>query len=338
MRLIAAILITFFIRCVYLYPSDPVNEINFFSNVLNESCVFGPKSMSMIIFNSANLEGKNIGVEESCNYLESSKPIVFVVHGFISYANTTIGYDVATQFVKNGYIVFLIDWSETACKNGIPVLRLFEYPSAAQSTREIGDLMAKYVMKVLDDCKIPLANITFIGHSLGAHVCAFAAKKIQKYGKIGRLIGLDPANPMFGNNKCDARFCKTDATHVIAFHTSILGIPQPIGHMDLQFNGGIDQPGCGLDFVCSHSRAFDYVNVINDYAYPGVPIKSSIFRMFERPPYPTANTTDCILITDKIYSIKPSEKLKEGNYYVFVDSKFPYSTRKSFSCPLITDN
>lgn len=57
-----------------------------------------------------------------------------------------------------------------------------------------------------------------------------------------------------------------------------------------------------------------------------------------RPPYPESTTTDCIVVTDKIFNIKPSDKLREGNYYVFVESKSPYCTRKNFSCKSLTIN
>ncbi|XP_029169601.1 phospholipase A1-like [Nylanderia fulva] len=341
MRIVAAIFVTFFIRCVYLYPSDlfSFNDISI-NNVFNDSCIFGPKYMSIILYNSVNLEGEDIGAQESCNF-DPLKPIVFLVHGFISYANTTSGYNLAKRFVQQGYTVFSLDWSEAACRNGIPILRLMEYPQAVQNTREIGQLMAEYVESLVKKCNILLDNITFIGHSLGAHVSAFAAKHIQSLGlgKIPRLIGLDPADPLFGLNRCINRLCKSDATHVIIFHTSTLGISKPIGHLDLQFNGGLMQPGCGLgdlNVVCSHSRAFEYPITLSDCAYPGLSMKPSFLDIFmSRPVYPAPNTTDCILLTKEIFTIKPSEKLREGNYYVFVDPVFPYCTRKSFSCSLI---
>lgn len=105
---------------------------------------------------------------------------------------------------------------------------------------------SSYVIKLIKECNYPLANITFVGHSLGAHVSAFAAKIIKQlgYGIVPRLIGLDPAAPLFERNSCQNRFCKTDATYVIVFHTSPLGIADPIGDLDLQFNGGKFQPGC----------------------------------------------------------------------------------------------
>lgn len=86
----------------------------------------------------------------------------------------------------------------------------------------------------------------FIGHSLGAHITGFAAKKIQnaKYGTVPKLLAADPAEPLFLTNKCDNRLCVKDAKHVIVLHTSALGIPKAIGETDLYFHHGFTQPGC----------------------------------------------------------------------------------------------
>jgi len=101
-------------------------------------------------------------------------------------------------------------------------------------------------MSLIDKHDVPLENIMFIGHSLGAHVCGFAAKRIHAagYGTIRRLLAADPAAPLFANNKCENRLCITDAKRLIVFHTSALGIQTAIGHVDLYMNKGITQPGC----------------------------------------------------------------------------------------------
>lgn len=95
---------------------------------------------------------------------------------------------------------------------------------------------------------MPLKNIILIGHSLGAHVCGFAAKTIKTLGvgTISRIFGADPAGPSFNDNECKDRLCETDAERVIALHTSKrLGMEKQAGHIDLYFNDGSSQPGCG---------------------------------------------------------------------------------------------
>ncbi|XP_072742663.1 phospholipase A1-like [Anoplolepis gracilipes] len=361
MRTVTTILVIFLVRCVYLHPADEGTSImlpDILSNIkkiTNQDCIFAPASMSMVLYNNDNLEGKNIGVSESCDNVNTSKPIVFIVHGFISDANSTYTYELAKQMVKNNYTVFSLDWSNAACKNGIPVLKLLEYPVAVKNTREIGKLMAKYVIQLIDECKIPLDKITFVGHSLGAHVCGFAAKHIQEETSytIVRIFGADPAAPLFATNCCDERLCKTDAINVIVLHTSILGIPYCMGRIDLWFNGGKKQPDCGLleNIPCSHSRSIEYLtDLFNNYVFPGVQNENSltlknvfkiskvenmvedIFENYRGLPYPDSTTTDCIILDYKIFNVGPKDKLRKGSYYMFVNSEPPFGSRDSFSC------
>lgn len=108
----------------------------------------------------------------------------------------------------------------------------------------------RYVEYLVKNCNIPLENITFIGHSLGAHICGFAAKKIQKSDnfQVFRIIGVDPAAPFFSSNKCENRLCQTDAVRVITLHTSDLGLSSSTKNLSdttYQFNNARVQPGCG---------------------------------------------------------------------------------------------
>ena len=110
----------------------------------------------------------------------------------------------------------------------------------------VKDFSFSYIKSVMNVCNVSLKKITLIGHSLGAHISGFAAKNLQKsnYGKIPLLIGTDPAGPSFLFNNCKDRFCNTDAKHVVALHTSFLGIQKSVAHLNLWFNNGISQPAC----------------------------------------------------------------------------------------------
>lgn len=88
-----------------------------------------------------------------------------------------------------------------------------------------------------------------IGHSLGAHIAAFAGKRVQnKTGvNVGRITGLDPAGPMYRLAGTNDRLASTDADLVVALHTDggFNGYPDRIGDIDFYANGGVpSQPGC----------------------------------------------------------------------------------------------
>lgn len=78
-----------------------------------------------------------------------------------------------------------------------------------------------------------------VGHSLGAHICGFAAEAFQKRQnswKVSRITGLDPANRCFSNVSSSLRLSSDDAKFVDVIHTNgrldqvfAFGSPHSIG-------------------------------------------------------------------------------------------------------------
>lgn len=103
----------------------------------------------------------------------------------------------------------------------------------------------------------------------------FAAGKKITSGKVSKIVGLDPALPLFGYEDVENRLADTDADYVEVIHTCVgkLGYKRPIGHADFYPNSGFAQPGCGHDLFgsCSHARAVKYfmesVSIPHFYAY-----------------------------------------------------------------------
>lgn len=94
-----------------------------------------------------------------------------------------------------------------------------------------------------------LSNIHVVGHSLGAHIAAFAGKRVQNRTgvNLGRITGLDPAGPLYRLAGPSDRLASTDADLVVALHTDagFNGYPDRIGDIDFYANGGTpSQPGC----------------------------------------------------------------------------------------------
>lgn len=81
-------------------------------------------------------------------------------------------------------------------------------------------------------------------------------------GIVDRIVGLDPAGPLFSIANIDNRLDPTDARFVSVIHTNgyLLGFGASMGHADYYPNGGRSQPGCGIDLLgsCAHARAYAY--------------------------------------------------------------------------------
>lgn len=124
-----------------------------------------------------------------------------------------------------------------------------------------------------------MKNVHFIGHSLGAHLSGYAGYHLKHdFGlNLGRITGLDPAEPYFSRTDPIVRLDRTgkqevtcnsrrfyvnvtflcvikiiDADYVDVIHTDAkpfvstggLGLAEPCGHVDFYPNGGHTQPGC----------------------------------------------------------------------------------------------
>lgn len=86
--------------------------------------------------------------------------------------------------------------------------------------------------------------------------------------KIGKIVGLDPAGPLFTLQEAESRLADTDAQYVETIQTcsGTLGFTAPLGNASFYPNWGKSQPGCGLDMtgVCAHNRANEfYIESIN---------------------------------------------------------------------------
>ncbi|XP_014396940.1 PREDICTED: pancreatic lipase-related protein 2 [Myotis brandtii] len=145
-----------------------------------------------------------------------------------------------------------------------------------------------------------LENVHLIGHSLGAHTAGEAGRRLG--GSVGRITGLDPAEPGFQDTPEEVRLDPSDAMFVDVIHTDTsptvpylgFGMSQKVGHLDFYPNGGKQMPGCHrnilspffdvnglwegtLDFVaCNHLRSYKYYSSssINPDGFLGYPCAS----------------------------------------------------------------
>lgn len=131
------------------------------------------------------------------------------------------------------------------------------YNHARKRTEDVGKAIAMFLDFVIGDNANKWDQLTLVGHSLGAHIAGYAGKNVQN-GKIGTILGLDPAGPFFDLNDPKTRLNSNDAKYVEAIHTDskCYGIANSIGTTDFYINGGERQKGCLFD-VCHHLRVVD---------------------------------------------------------------------------------
>ncbi|XP_011306823.1 pancreatic triacylglycerol lipase isoform X4 [Fopius arisanus] len=165
----------------------------------------------------------------------------FIIHGFIDTPLSNWVKEMRNELLKHGdYNVIVVDWAG----GSLPL-----YTQATANTRLVGLEIAYLVKHLQTNYGLDTSDVHLIGHSLGAHTAGYAGEKLE--GQIGRITGLDPAEPYFQGMPSHLRLDWTDAQLVDVIHTdgkSIFflgyGMSQPCGHLDFYPNNGKEQPGC----------------------------------------------------------------------------------------------
>lgn len=185
-------------------------------------------------------------------FFDVNNPTVMLFHGWRNNPRSRFNTEIRNAYLKNGnYNVIVVDWERGANSN---------YLTSAMRVNDIGIYVALIIDKFVTLKYIDLSKLTFIGHSLGAHVAGVVGRRIT--GFVKELIALDPAGPLFSYPLAMFRVAPSDAKYVMAIHTNggKLGMLEPVGDGDFYPNGGKLQPGCGMDVVglCSHRRVVNY--------------------------------------------------------------------------------
>ncbi|OCT69730.1 hypothetical protein XELAEV_18036654mg [Xenopus laevis] len=175
------------------------------------------------------------------SHFQTTRKTRFVIHGYTDSGDKGWVPDMCkTMLSVENINCFCIDWSRGSHT---------EYVQAVNNILVVGSEVADLVKTLRDELGYSPSLVHIIGHSLGAHAAGEAGKQMPS---IGRITGLDPAQPYFQNNPTDLRLDPTDARLVDVIHTDTapfdsslgLGINQLVGHLDFFPNGGIQMPGC----------------------------------------------------------------------------------------------
>ncbi|KAK0085747.1 hypothetical protein PV325_004484 [Microctonus aethiopoides] len=233
--------------------------------------------------------------------LKNNTALYFIIHGYLDNGDKTwILRTKRELLIREDCNVVVVNWIGGA---GPP------YPQAVANTRLVGAMTARLASQLIEIGGVKPRHLNAIGHSLGAHTCGYIGYYLRtQYGyKLGRIIGLDPAEPHFSNTSPMVRLDPTDAEFVAAIHTDSspfmtggLGITQPVAHIDFYPNGGRNQPGCNNGVLnsitlergsffkgikrflgCNHIRSYDYFIESINTACPFLAVPCSSWTQFQ---------------------------------------------------------
>lgn len=234
----------------------------------------------------------NSSVTAASNF-KSTRKTKFVIHGFINTGDEPWVNELKDALLKKGdFNVITVDWGNGA--------KAPYYDQAVANLRLVGT-QVMLLLNILQGQGLRLDDVHMIGHSLGAHMSGYVG--LLTGSAIGRISGLDPAEPDFECLPSLVRLDKGDAIFVDIIHTnggSLLdggaGMYQMCGHVDFFVNGGMKQPGCKnglggiLDSImgkdsgvaCSHGRSHVYFteSINTDCSFLGIPCES--YAKFQR--------------------------------------------------------
>ncbi|KAM7286457.1 pancreatic triacylglycerol lipase [Ixodes scapularis] len=177
---------------------------------------------------------------------DSTRPTMFIIHGYLEHGYQKWIPELSTELLtKDNYNVIVVDWGQGAMP---------PYTQAVANARMVGALVADMIMHIQDRYSVAGADFHLIGYNVGAHVAGYAGERVKG---LGRITGLDPAEPYFANTDKVVRLDPSDAEFVDVIHTggsSFQSGPTPhsvqdYGHLDFYPNGGrpaeCDEPGQG---------------------------------------------------------------------------------------------
>ena len=275
-----------------------------------------PTIVDFYLYTRSNPEEPQ-GIEASHESIKESNfnkdhPTRFVIHGWQQDHHAELNILVRDAWLSKGeYNIIAVDWSSRSTS--------FNYFGSASYVSTVGEMVAELIDYLHSEFEMSFDSLTLIGHSLGAHVCGFAGKSVEK-GTVHTIIGLDPALPLFDYNKPDERLSANDARYVESIHTNggQLGFLKPIGKSAFYPNGGRFQPGCGFDItgVCSHSRSYKYYSEA---------VAKNTFPSIKCEDYNDALSKDCGATFSSVnMAAATNEYVAFGNYFVPVNNKEPF--------------
>ncbi|KAK4876324.1 hypothetical protein RN001_012746 [Aquatica leii] len=288
--------------------------------------------------------------------LDVKNKIRFIIHGFIDTPLSNWVSEMKDELLKaEEQNVIVVDWAG----GSLPL-----YTQATANTRLVGLELGYFINYLIKNHDVHPSDVHIIGHSLGAHTAGYAGSMVPG---LGRITGLDPAEPYFQGMSSHVRLDPTDAKFVDVIHTDgksifflAYGMSQPCGHIDFYPNNGKEQPGCditqtplipltlireGLEeasrvlVACNHVRAIKlFINSINSKC-PYIARQCTSYEEFleGRCFACRSNSKDCALMGYHAdinlgldNEIAPANRIIDGlgtKYFTLTGKKMPFCHR-----------
>ncbi|XP_018561128.1 pancreatic triacylglycerol lipase [Anoplophora glabripennis] len=334
-------------RSWYHLINRPFNVFPLPRSVINTRFILytrlNPSEGQLIRANNQSIERSNLDIK---------KKIKFIIHGFIDTPLSNWVRDMRDELLKsNDLNVIVVDWAG----GSLPL-----YTQATANTRLVGMEIGYLINYLVKNYEVEPRDIHIIGHSLGAHTAGYAGSLVPG---LGRITGLDPAEPYFQGMPSHVRLDPSDADLVDVIHTDGKGIfflgygmSQPCGHLDFYPNDGKEQPGCditqtplvpltlirdGLEeasrvlVACNHVRAIKlFIDSINTQC-PYIAHQCSNFNQFkEGKCFACKSGTSCAIMGYHADStpglIENNEVLPQSKLQEAVGSKYFLTTGRDF--------
>lgn len=221
--------------------------------------------------------------------------------------------DAYLQFAN--FNVIVVDWSAGA--------ETVNYIAARNRVGAVGAVTFQILQQLNRVHGVSPQDVTVVGHSLGAHAAGFVGKSQVGAMRLGNVVALDAALPLFHEDRPAERVTETDAIYVESHHTNggLLGFDVPIGHANFYPNGGSSQPGCGVDVAgsCAHARAVEFfAESINS---------PTGFWARQCQTYEQAITERCVAAgIDRKMGGEPIDTQARGIYWLSTNRASPFAT------------
>ncbi|KAL1116715.1 hypothetical protein AAG570_005187 [Ranatra chinensis] len=179
------------------------------------------------------------------SHLVPGHKLYVIAHGFLEHGNESWIHSLKGQLLAHSDCnVITVDWGGGSAP---------PYAQAVANIRLVGLMAARLIATLHKLVGLRTEFCHVIGHSLGAHLAGYIGNTLAtNYNlTLGRISGLDPAEPHFSHTDPVVRLDPTDAIFVDVVHTDAapfiqggLGMDEPVGHVDFYPNSGNSQPGC----------------------------------------------------------------------------------------------